>query len=141
MLLVFTSDPPFSSISEARQFIENYDAYKRTGFGRWTIIEKNTNRFVGWCGLRYIVEENEVDIGYRLLPEYWGKGIAVETGTACCEYGITSLGLKRIVARIHKENLRSIRVAQKMHMVYEKDLIYDGVPWMNYLYISSAMRQ
>lgn len=130
----FTTDPPFESIREAEIFINKYDAYIRTGIGRWAIQHKAGNSFLGWCGLKYIHEENEVDIGYRLLPEYWGNGFAVETAVACCEYGMQELGLTRIVARIHKENFKSIRVAEKMKMIYEKDLDYDGVPWMNYIY-------
>ncbi len=130
----FTTDPPFDSIQEAEDFIRKYQAYYKTGMGRWAIQLKEGNNFVGWCGLKYIHEENEVDIGYRLLPEYWGYGYAVETAVASCSYGLNQLGLKRIVARIHKQNFRSIRVAEKMKMTYEKDLDYDGVPWMNYVY-------
>ena len=95
---------------------------------------KDTGEFIGWCGLKYILDENEVDIGYRFLPEFWGKGYAVETAKACCEKGIAELGLTRIVARIHKANQRSIRVAEKMKMIYERDLMYDDVPWSNYIY-------
>ena len=72
-------------------------------------------------------------MGYRFLPEFWGQGFAVETAEACCKWGFKVKGLKRIVARIHKENSRSIRVAEKLHMTYEKDILYDGVPWLNYL--------
>ncbi|HMT29882.1 MAG TPA: GNAT family N-acetyltransferase [Bacteroidia bacterium] len=130
----FTTDPPFKNVSEAKKFLEKYDSYTRTGMGRWAIELKETKQFIGWCGLKLILEENEVDIGYRLLPEFWGSGYAVETALACCNKGLNEFGLKRIVARIHKENLRSIRVAEKMKMVYEKDLIYAGVPWLNYVY-------
>jgi len=132
-ILKFTTDPPFKSVSEAAEFIKKYDAYSKTGFGRWAVIHKQTGEFLGWCGLKFIPEENEVDIGYRFLPEYWGKGYAVETATACCKWGFHKKGLKRIVARIHKDNLRSIRVAEKMKMIYEKDLDYDGILWMNYV--------
>jgi RimJ/RimL family protein N-acetyltransferase len=47
--------------------------------------------------------------------------------------GFAKLGLNRIVARVHKDNFRSIRVSEKMGMVYEKDLMYDGVAWLNYV--------
>lgn len=132
-ILKFTTDPPFTSENEAAEFIKNYDAYLKTGFGRWAVLNKQTGEFLGWCGLKFIPEENEVDIGYRFLPEHWGKGYAVETATACCKWGVEKKGLKRIVARIHKENFRSIRVAEKMKMKYEKDLEYDGILWMNYV--------
>ena len=129
----FTTDPPFKDIEEAAEFLSKYNAYQRTGFGRWAVELKSTGEFIGWCGLKYILDENEVDVGYRFIPEHWGKGYAVETGSACCDLGLNSFGLTRIVARVHKENLRSIRVVEKMNMKYEKDLMYDGVPWLNYV--------
>lgn len=130
----FTTDPPFMNEAEAEKFLKNYKAYQISGFGRWAVILKETRQFAGWCGLKYILEENEVDIGYRFLPEYWGQGLALETATVCIKAGIEEFGLKRIVARVHKENIRSIRVTEKLGLIYEKDLLYDGVPWMNYVF-------
>jgi len=129
----FTTDPPFPSVSEAAAFLESYDSYKRTGIGRWTILSAETGEFIGWCGLKFILQENEVDVGYRLLPEHWGKGFAVECATACCNTGFREFGLKRIVARIHPENHRSIRVAEKMSMKFETDLEYENETWLNYV--------
>lgn len=134
----FTTDPPFESIKHAEQFLDSYHPYTTSGFGRWAVIGKHDGVFAGWCGLKYLLDENEVDVGYRLLPEFWGQGIAVETATACCTYGFRVAGLKRIVARIHKENSRSVRVAEKMSMKYEKDLLYNGVPWLNYVLTPEA---
>lgn len=128
----FTTDLPFESVEHARQFILDYEAQRMDGLGRWAVILKSNDTFIGWCGLKFHPDENEVDVGYRFLPEYWGQGFAVETGKACIEYGY-SKGLQRIVARVHKENSRSIRVSEKLNMYYEKDLMYDGVPWMNFV--------
>jgi len=127
----FTTDPPFNSVEEAHAFLESYPAYRTNGFGRWAIILKDTMEFVGWSGLKYIKSENEVDVGYRLLPQFWGMGLGPETGAACIRYGF-ELGLKRIVARVHKENYRSQRVSVKLGMQYECDLMYNDIPWMNY---------
>jgi len=129
----FTTDPPFSDIKAAKEFLAAYNPYSEYGFGRWAVELKSTRKFIGWSGLKYIHDENEVDVGYRFLPEYWGNGFAVETGLKCCNLGFNEFGLTRIVARVHKENKRSIRVAEKMKMLYEKDLMYDGVPWMNFV--------
>lgn len=131
-VFLFTTDPPFKNVEEAITFIRNYDEYRKHGLGRWAVELKKSGAFIGWCGLRYLPEEEETDIGYRFLPEYWGQGYAVETALRCIQYGF-EMGLKRIVARVHKENLRSIRVSEKLNMVYERDLLYDGVPWMNFV--------
>jgi RimJ/RimL family protein N-acetyltransferase len=117
--------------------LKAYDHYARYGFGRWAVVLKGNDTFIGWCGLKYLPEESEVDVGYRLLPEFWGMGFATETARACNEYGFSKLGLTRIVARVHKENFRSMRVAEKIGMIYEKDILFDGIPWANYV-ISSG---
>ena len=129
----FTTDAPFKSVAEAEVFLKNYLPTYESGYGRLAIELKSNGNFIGWCGLKFIPEENEVDVGYRLLPEYWGHGYAVETATACCKWGFEEKGLTRIVARVHKENFRSIRVSEKMKMNYEKELFYNGIPWLNYV--------
>lgn len=130
----FTTDPPFENQAEAEAFLRSYKAYQISGFGRWAVILKDNNQFAGWCGLKFILEENEVDIGYRFLPEFWGQGLAYETAKVCIKAGIEEFGIRRIVARVHKDNVRSIRVTEKLGLIYEKDLLYDGVPWMNYVF-------
>ena len=134
-ILKFTTDPPFRTIEEAVEFILNYKGYSIDGYGRMTVLRRSDLKPIGWCGLNFIPEENEVDLGYRFLPEVWGEGYAPETGAAFLSYGFNNLGLQRIVARIHKENIRSVRVAEKLGMIYEKDLMYDGVWWLNYVSI------
>ena len=129
----FTTDPPFKSVEDASEFLQNYNPYCISGFGRWAILRNNDDVFVGWCGLKYLPDENEVDVGYRLLPEFWGQGIAAETGLASCKYGFEIAGLRTICARAHKENLRSIRAIEKMGMHYENEILRDGVSWLNFI--------
>nr|WP_240768670.1 GNAT family N-acetyltransferase [Olivibacter sp. XZL3] len=48
-----------------KQYIEH-------GIGRWAVVDKQTNDFIGWAGLKYITEEtngqkNYYDLGYRLI--------------------------------------------------------------------------
>lgn len=51
--------------------------YVDIGIGRWAMIEKGTNNFIGWCGLKLVKELtnkhiNYYDLGYRLNKKYWG---------------------------------------------------------------------
>ena len=55
----YTGDKPFESIQEAKEFLLNYSHYKNYGFGRWAVIEKYSNEFLGWCGLKYTPELDE----------------------------------------------------------------------------------
>jgi RimJ/RimL family protein N-acetyltransferase len=104
---------------------EKTNDYKKHGYGRWATILKNGNQFVGWAGLAYLHEFNEIDLGYRFLPEYWGAGIATEASRAILTYGFDKLQLKRIIAIAMKENKASIRVMEKVGMQFDKYAPYE----------------
>ncbi len=99
--------------------------YKKYGYGRWAAFLKNEMQFVGWAGLAYLPEFDEIDLGYRFLPEYWGLGIATEASRAILNYGFDSLKLRRIVAIAIKENKASIRVMEKVGMEFDKIAPYE----------------
>lgn len=118
-VLKFTGDAPFSSIQDSRTFLENYSDYKRNGFGRWAVVLKDTEEFIGWCGLKRH-EEGFVDIGFRFFKNEWGKGFATESAAACLKYGFEELGLSEIIGRAAAENKGSIRVLEKLGLSYWK---------------------
>lgn len=117
----YTGDGPFESVEVAREFLKNYQDYKKYGMGRWAVVHKETGEYLGWCGLKYFADKNEVDVGYRLQKKYWGHGYATESATACIEYGFNKLRLTRIVGNVMKENLASIRVLEKLGMTLLKE--------------------
>lgn len=117
----YTGDPPFDNPAKARSFIEGYTCYEIDGFGRWAVILKASNEFIGFCGLRKLEETEEIDIGFRFFRKYWGKGYATETAKACLEYGFKELGLERIIGRAAHENKASIAVLKKIGMSYSHD--------------------
>lgn len=125
-VIKYTGNLAFKSLQEAREFLENYQDYKLNGYGRWAVIEKTTNKFIGWCGLKFGEMKNETDIGFRFFEEEWNKGFATESAVACVQYGFEKLKLKRIIGRAMKENIGSINVLQKIGLKYEKDTEFDG---------------
>lgn len=86
--------------------------------GRFIICLKD-NTPIGWCGLRFFPETQEVDLGYRLMKKYWGQGHATEAARVCLEYGFQTLKLTRIIARAKPQNLASIKVMQKLGMNFK----------------------
>jgi ribosomal-protein-alanine N-acetyltransferase len=58
----YTGDPPFESEAAATEFIRNYEAYKKYGMGRWLAERKDDGEILGWCGLKYLPGENQVDL-------------------------------------------------------------------------------
>lgn len=125
-VIKYTGNSAFKGINEAKEFIENYSDYKRNGYGRWAVINKSTNQFLGWCGLKYDDKLDETDIGFRFFEHYWNLGFATESAKACIDYGFNELHLKMIVGRAMKENLASIKVLEKIGLHYDRDFDFDG---------------
>ncbi|MBN2638382.1 MAG: GNAT family N-acetyltransferase [Bacteroidales bacterium] len=129
----FTGDDSFKSVEEARIFLENYDQYKKYGFGRWAVIRKSDEEFLGWCGLKYSPESDEVDVGFRFFRKYWNLGYATESASASLEWGFQHLERNEIIARAMKGNTASIRVLEKTGMTYIRDFNFEGSPGVIYL--------
>lgn len=121
-----TGDEAFKSVTEAKIFLENYDHYQKYQFGRWAVIAKSNDEFLGWCGLKYSIEKDEVDLGFRFFQKYWNKGFASEAAQACLNYGFNELNLLQIVGRAMKENAASIRVLEKVGMKFFADFDFEG---------------
>ena len=125
-VLKFTGDVPFQSIEEARIFLKNYDQYERYGVGRLAVIEKESNKFIGWCGLKYSPEKREYDLGFRFFQSFWKQGFATETALACINYGFNAFSLPEIIGRAMTENIASVKVLEKIGMKFRKDFDFDG---------------
>ena len=118
-VIKYTGDDHFSSESEALDFIKNYDHYKIHGFGRWAVILKENNTFIGWNGLK-LNEDNDIDIGFRFFRKYWGRGYASESAEAVLDYGLNVLKIDSIIGRVAPENIASVRILEKLGMKFKK---------------------
>ncbi len=122
-----TGEPPLQSEDEARKAIADYPDFDKVGYGRWGCVLKETQSVIGFCGLKYLDDLKEVDIGYRFLPEYWGQGLATEACVATMAFGFDVLNLERIIGLVLPENTASIRVLQKLGMRHDSEFRYDGM--------------
>lgn len=93
--------------------------WETENIGFCAMIEKSSNRFIGWCGLWRLAETQEIEVGYALFKEFWGKGYAVEASEAFLKYGFNELNLEKIVAVANPENKNSRRVMEKIGMKYD----------------------
>ena len=118
----YTGDGPVKELAEAKRILTDiiFPQYKNK-MGRWAVHLKSNDEFIGWCGLKFISEDNEVDLGYRFFEKHWGKGYASESAKAALDYGVIALKLKNIIARAAKDNVASINVIKKLGLVYLKD--------------------
>lgn len=97
--------------------MEHWDTH---GFGTWAADLKEEERLVGYIGLSVPTwlpaVLPAVEVGWRLHPGHWGRGLATEGGRASLGYGFESLGLDRIIAIFMAENVASVRVMEKLGM-------------------------
>jgi RimJ/RimL family protein N-acetyltransferase len=113
---------------EAAQWIQwNLDNYARDGFGLW-ILHDRDGTFVGDCGLTWQTVDGveELELGYRLLPEFQGQGLATEAATACVDLA-RARGVQRLIAIIDPGNLASRRLAERVGLTLEKETTKNGL--------------
>jgi len=120
----YTSDYGNSPEEATKRFSVMCSQYQKYGMGRWIVIRKSDEAFLGWCGLKYHPEDKIVDVGYRLCKEYWGYGYATEATKASVAYGFNVLHLKEIYAHVHPNNYSSEKVLIKCGLNFEKEIIY-----------------
>ena len=132
-IVKYVHEPILETEQQAKNIIENIilPQYKNN-LGRWAIHKKDNNEFVGWCGLKYVVARDEIDLGYRLIQSAWGKGLATEAALHSLEYGFDKLNLQLVTGRAHIENLASIRVLEKIGMQFISEGIVDDCPVKTY---------
>ncbi len=84
----YTHDP-VSDIKQAKKILQDtiLPQYTLYNHGRWAVHLKPSLEFTGWCGLKYRLEKDEVDLGYRFMRKFWGRGYATEAAIASIHYG------------------------------------------------------
>lgn len=127
LVVQYTGDEPFENSEAAYQFLAQYDQYRKYGMGRWAVsLKEQPATVLGWCGLKYHPDSDQVDVGYRFFRRYWGNGYATEAAKASLEYGFQTLGLNTIYAHAMKDNMASIKVLEKIGMSYWKNSMMEG---------------
>lgn len=105
--------------------------YKDDGFGLWVVILKDTNEFIGQCGLtvQNIGEKEVVEVGYLFKKAHWHKGYATESAIACKNYAFNTLDIDEVYSIIRDNNMPSINVAKRngMHLKGEFVKHYYGM--------------
>jgi ribosomal-protein-alanine N-acetyltransferase len=112
------------ALDTLERMMESYEAH---GFGQLAIVRKEDGAVMGRCGLLVwdpktwtITQELdgavEIEVGYLLGRDYWGRGYATEAAMAVRDLALGELGFERLIALIYPDNVRSIRVAEKLGM-------------------------
>jgi [ribosomal protein S5]-alanine N-acetyltransferase len=125
---------PVTEIEQSRQVIGIIRAqYEANGIGRWAVIEKSSGCFIGWSGLKLITEpingrNNYLDLGYRFIRDYWGRGYAKEAAVASATYAWNVLQAQELCGIAHVHNVASRRVLESAGLQFVEKFEFDGEP-------------
>lgn len=130
----YLGNNPIGSLEQAEDVIAFVQKqYTENGIGRWAVIEKETGEFMGWSGLKLITEAflgmpHYYDLGYRLIPAFWGKGYATEAGKAWVNEAFQHRNIPQLFASTHIENHASAAVLIKCGFTEQNQVLYEGEP-------------
>ena len=118
----FLGSSPLSREDAWRQMAMLVGHWDLRGYGMWAVEEAESRRFVGRVGLHFPEGWPEPEIGWVLAREYWGRGIAHEAAVAAADFAFETLRWTRAISLIHPENIRSIKLAERLGGRFERAL-------------------
>ena len=117
------------SHEETRAFLDRkLDEWATRGWSQWAVIEKSSDTLIGFLGLNppgFLPEVMPtVEVGWRIDPDYWGRGLATEGGHAALRFGFEELDLDEIVSIYEPANVASGRVMERLGMTHDRDTVH-----------------
>jgi len=125
----------FTERKQTIAFIEKVMGWDRAGIpSQFAVVPRGKDTIIGYCGFFYHPEHGieDIEIGYRLNPDYWNRGLITEAARAVRDHGFRDRNLSRVISLIHPENIPSRRVAEKNGMTVENKITFRGFPTLVY---------
>jgi ribosomal-protein-alanine N-acetyltransferase len=111
--------------------LQKFLSWNQAGLpSQFAVIFRRNGELIGYCGFLHwhLDGADEVEIGYRLHPDYWNRGLATEAARAVRDHAFRDLNLPKVISLIHPDNSASRRVAEKNGMKIERDTVFRGFP-------------
>ncbi|MCL6296304.1 GNAT family N-acetyltransferase [Jejuia spongiicola] len=121
--LKYIGDRNIRSVKDAEANLKNgiLKSYKDNGFGFYKVLLKaENNKTIGTAGLIKREQLDDVDVGFGFLPEYEGKGFGFEASVEIMKLAKSEFKLKKVVAITNPDNHNSIKLLEKLGLVFEK---------------------
>ena len=133
MLRYFPRPEPPDLARVERLVTEQLRHWEEHGLGWWAVELRSTGELLGWSGLQYLPETDEVEVGYLLSRPHWGRGLATEGAQTALRFGFETLRLSTIVGIVHPENTASQRVLAKAGLSFVNEAEYFGMHVRRYV--------
>ncbi len=117
----YFGDGHLYTVDESRGWLEwHVGLWGEEGYSFFAVELRSTSRFIGWLGLNKVIDDpdlsGQTEIGWFIDSELWGQGLATEGAQEALTFGFSGLGLERVIARYHTDNVASGRVMEKIGM-------------------------
>lgn len=99
----------------------------------YTVLEKESMDVAGWVLLRPEEGADHLELGFRLLRRFWGRGLATAASRVALDIAFEKLGAQAVAGHAAAENRASVRVMEKLGMAYWKDGTWRGLPQKSYI--------
>jgi RimJ/RimL family protein N-acetyltransferase len=128
VVMRYVATGPMTDLAVTERLLADYDAHqRRLGYSFWAVVERSSGALIGDAGL-YRTPAGEVELGYTLGAEWWGRGYATEAAGAWLECAFGSLGISEVVALAEPANVGSLHVLEKLGMRRSGERIAFGRP-------------
>jgi len=133
------TDPP--DMERVQRIIENQlNHWEEHHLGWWAVVPHGQSDFIGWNGLQYLPETGEVEVGYLLSQQFWGRGYATEGAQASIKYCIENFNFDEIIGLTHPENTASQNVLKKCGMLFTNQAEYFGIQVFRFHLLTSRTK-
>jgi ribosomal-protein-alanine N-acetyltransferase len=116
---------------QTQTVLQKFLSWNQAGLpSQFAVIFRSNNALIGYCGFLHwhLDGADEIEIGYRLDPDYWNRGLASEAAQAVRDHAFRDLNLSKVISLIHPDNIASRRVAEKNGMKIERETVFRGFP-------------
>lgn len=128
----FPNPAPWTREKTERFIHDQLLHWEQHGFGWWSVEQLDAPGLIGWNGIQYLPDTDEIEVGYLLSKDYWGRGWTTEGTWASLQFGLETKGLDAIIAIVHPDNIASQRVALKCGMMFVDRNNYFGMDCFRY---------